>query len=141
MMRDRRQAAWRTPRRRRDEDAGILPLVNVVFLLLIFFIVAGELAASDPFPITPTESASETPAAPGRLIAFGAGGTLALDGVVMDEAALLATLDEALAREPATEIRIKADGRADATALVALLGSLREIGAATVTLMTVPEAP
>ena len=29
----------------------MLPLINVVFLLLIFFLLAGRLAATDPFPV------------------------------------------------------------------------------------------
>ena len=36
-------------RPRPGEDERILPLINVVFLLLIFFMLAGRLAVSDPF--------------------------------------------------------------------------------------------
>ncbi|HLS18750.1 MAG TPA: biopolymer transporter ExbD [Paracoccaceae bacterium] len=132
---------FRRPRREVDEDARILPLINVVFLLLVFFMVTGQLAAIDPFPIDPPESTSEGPSAEGHLIAFGAGGELALDGEVMGEDALLATLGPQLSGSGAPEIRIKADGGAEAMALVELLNRLREIGAEKVVLMTVPEGP
>ena len=37
----------RRRRRRFDADAGILPLINVVFLLLIFFMLAGRLTEAE----------------------------------------------------------------------------------------------
>lgn len=120
-------------------DEGVVPLINIVFLLLVFFMVTGRLMASDPFPIEPPESASEGPAAEGRLVALGPGGELALDGVVMGETQLLSALRDDLAEAAPPEIRIKADGEAQAMVLVALLGRLREIGAESVMLMTVPE--
>jgi biopolymer transport protein ExbD len=79
-MRRSRRDGFRAPRRRLDEDERILPLINVVFLLLVFFMVAGRLTAGDPFPIDPPESASEGSPPEGRLIAFGPNGELALDG-------------------------------------------------------------
>ncbi|HET7410840.1 MAG TPA: biopolymer transporter ExbD [Paracoccaceae bacterium] len=139
-MRGGRPRGFRTPRRRVNEDDRILPLINVVFLLLVFFMVTGRLTASDPFPIEPPVSASEGAPAEGHLIAFGPAGELALDGVVMDEARLLSALSAELTGGLHPEIRVKADGGAPATELVALLAGLREIGAETVTLMTVPEA-
>jgi biopolymer transport protein ExbD len=57
----------------------------------------------------------------------------------MGEAQLLSVLRDELARG-APEIRVKADGGAEATVLVGLLARLRQIGAESVTLMTVPEA-
>jgi biopolymer transport protein ExbD len=129
------------PRRRADEDERILPLINVVFLLLVFFMVTGRLMASDPFPIDPPQSVSDGPDAEGRLIAFGPDGALALDGVVMEEERLLSSLRDDFDDGTEPEIRVKADGGAQATELVALLAGLRGIGAETVTLMTVPQAP
>lgn len=131
---------FRRPRREVDEDSRILPLINVVFLLLVFFMVTGQLAATDPFPIEPPESLSEGAPADGHLITFGASGELALDGDIMAEDALLAALADRLS-DTRPEIRIKAHGAAEATLLVALLSRLREIGAETVVLMTVPELP
>lgn len=134
------QHGFRRPRRKPNEDDRILPLINVVFLLLIFFMVTGRLTAADPFPIEPPRSASDGAPAEGHLIAIGADGQLALDGAVMDEAALLEALGTILSRVANAEIRIKADGGGEAVELVALLARLRGIGAEEVTLMTVPEA-
>ena len=47
------------PPRPRNEDERILPLINVVFLLLIFFMLAGRLSASDPFQVEPPRSSAD----------------------------------------------------------------------------------
>ena len=44
--------------RRRPDIEPVLPLINVVFLLLIFFMVAGQLAPGLPANVTPPESAA-----------------------------------------------------------------------------------
>ena len=48
------------PRRPRGES--IIPMINVVFLLLIFFLLTAQIAPSTPFPLTPPDSASDIPA-------------------------------------------------------------------------------
>ncbi|MCK5875551.1 MAG: biopolymer transporter ExbD [Alcanivoracaceae bacterium] len=44
--------------RRRPDIEPVLPLINVVFLLLIFFMVAGQLAPGLPADVSPPESAA-----------------------------------------------------------------------------------
>lgn len=44
------------PASHRPEIEPVLPLINVVFLLLIFFMVAGQLAPALPADISPPES-------------------------------------------------------------------------------------
>ncbi|MEO0622183.1 MAG: biopolymer transporter ExbD [Pseudomonadota bacterium] len=125
-------------RARPSDDDRILPLINIVFLLLIFFMAVGRLSAADPFRIEPPRSESTGAAATEpHLIAVGAEGQLALDGTVLDEAALLARLAPE-AGAPIPEIRIKSDGGAEAVRVIALIEALRQRGIATVRLMTVP---
>ncbi len=122
---------------RRDEDERILPLVNIVFLLLIFFMVAGRLAATDPFPVEPALSAAEGEAPPEPpLILIAADGRLALDGAEMEEAALIEAVAARIASGGAAEARLKADGGAEAAALVALLAKLKTVGVETALLLT-----
>ncbi|EKE73496.1 ExbD/TolR family protein [Celeribacter baekdonensis] len=42
---------------RKRVTTGLLPMINVVFLLLIFFLIAGEMQRPEPFDITPPEIA------------------------------------------------------------------------------------
>lgn len=42
-----------TPEPRRQSTESIVPMINVVFLLLIFFLMTAKLAQPDPFEVTP----------------------------------------------------------------------------------------
>lgn len=130
----------RKPRAPLDDDERVLPLINVVFLLLIFFMVAGRLSSSDPFEITPMEAQTGEAVDPdGALLLIGPSGALALDGEEMDEDAVFARLSNARAADDAFRVRIKSDGGAEAIAVVRILERLRAIGVAEVKLMTVPD--
>lgn len=132
-----RQGIFAKRRAGGDEDERILPLINIVFLLLIFFMVVGRLSAADPFEIVPPRSASEgEPPNEPFLVAIGPAGELALNGELIDEEALLEQL--AVAGAGAQEVRIKSDGRATALSVVALMERMRTAGIASVRLMTVP---
>ncbi|MDZ7752785.1 MAG: biopolymer transporter ExbD [Gammaproteobacteria bacterium] len=129
---------FESPRPRNDEER-ILPLINVVFLLLIFFMVAGRLAASDPFHIEPPRSASGAAAeVRDMLVLVGADGRLALDGAVVDEATLEGAVAERLVHETTAEVRLKADGGAEAVRVVEVMELLREAGVERLKLLTVP---
>ena len=127
------------PPRPRDDEERVLPLINVVFLRLIFFMLAGQLAASDPFRIEPPQSASEGPAVARELrVLVGPEGELALDGEAMAPEGLRRALAERLEAESSLDIRLKADARVEATRVVEVMEWLREAGAQRVQLLTVP---
>ena len=133
----------RLTRRRPPEDADsrIMPLINIVFLLLIFFMVAGRLGASDPFDVTPPQTGHADEARmEGVEILLGADGAVALDAREMDRSALMAELARRLDDAPDTPVRLRADQGGEARALVALMQELRALGARDVTLITLPEA-
>lgn len=123
-----------------NDDDRILPLINVVFLLLIFFMVVGSLAATDPFQIEPPRSLNGEVGDPRDVVLLiGADGRLALDGAVIEPAGLQVAVTAKLATAADREVHVKADGGADATAVVALLETLRRAGAERVRLMTIPD--
>jgi len=125
-------------RPRASDDDRILPLVNIVFLLLIFFMVAGQLTRSDPFEIAPPRSASTGAAPEGpSVVLVAADGRLALDGEVMARAALLAAIAERLG--PDGRLRLRVDGRAGAVGIVDLVAGLKAAGARDIRLMTVAD--
>jgi biopolymer transport protein ExbD len=128
------------PARAKNDDERILPLINVVFLLLIFFMLAGHLAATDPFHIEPPVSASETePDEPGHVILVGTDGRVALDGNVLDDETLKSALS-GFVDSGATQFRLKADGAAAAVRLVEIMELLRSAGVEKVHVLTVPKA-
>lgn len=123
------------PSRKTDSEARILPLINVVFLLLIFFMLAGRLEQADLFEVAPPVSGKAAEAAPGDLQApreivllLAADGRLALDGAVMTPQALTAEVAARLAAQPDLPLVLKADGGAEALRVVEIMESLRAAG-------------
>ena len=128
------------PPTRKNEEERILPLINVVFLLLIFFMLAGRLAASDPLGIAPPKSSSDAPARKQEIVVFAAAdGRLALDNKMINEADLKTAVAERMTAGNAEEVHLRADGRALATRIVMIMEKLREAGVEKLRLLTVPE--
>jgi biopolymer transport protein ExbD len=122
--------------RERNSDEGIIPLINVVFLLLIFFMLAGKLSQIDPFEVTPPDSASESlPDGSTLTVLVGADGRIAFDGkpVKLEElAALLAGRDG----QDGAVLRLKADQQAEADRVIEVMESLRAAGIEKLSLLT-----
>ncbi|MCZ6465576.1 MAG: biopolymer transporter ExbD [Proteobacteria bacterium] len=130
-------------RRRRGVRENVVPLINVVFLLLIFFLLAGTLREPVPFDVEPPMAggASGGRLEPGaeRVLHLARDGRLALAG----KEVALAELPAALALSPtladrAEEIplRLRADARVPARTLIPLLEALRDAGVREVELVT-----
>lgn len=125
---------------RRSETENTLPLINVVFLLLIFFMVAGRLSQSDPFLVVPPHSISEVPPGGRDLVVhIDATGRIALEGNTVAAEHLAAEIAPLLGEGYA--VHLKADGAADATGVVAAMEALRDAGIERLLLLTVPGSP
>lgn len=116
-----------TPPRHTAEN--IVPMINVVFLLLIFFLMSAQIAPPDPIEVTvPDSTADAAPMDPNALY-VGADGTLAYSGVTGDAAlAALSGHDGVLS--------LRADATLPAAKLTALLPRLAAAGVAGVELIT-----
>lgn len=136
--------AFGKPRRRFvDEDQRILPLINVVFLLLIFFMVAGQLSKTDPITIDPPLSDSETELTEHvTQVLIGADGHLVVDDVDVPETGVAGAVRASIERSANTEVHIKADGDAEAADVIRIMQQVKDGGAATIKLLTtVRDAP
>ena len=122
-----------------NDDERILPLINIVFLLLIFFMLAGRLSAPDPFATEPPASASEAPAAAAGIeVLAAADGRLALDGRIVPETELVAAIERRLAAGASSDMRLRADGALTAARAIGIMDRLRKAGAEKIHLVTVP---
>ena len=117
----------------RVEDA-LLPLINLVFLLLMFFIVAGQLA-NDPLPDLPGTTQLEKERSPEADLMVKADGSWQVDGKSRQADTLLAALDEP--GEDAS-LRIAADEALTMADLEALLRLLEQGGYTEIVLLTEP---
>ena len=117
----------------RVEDA-LLPLISLVFLLLMFFIVAGQLA-NDPLPELPGTTQLEKERSPEADLMVKADGSWQVDGKTRQADTLLAALDEP--GEDAS-LRIAADEALTMADLEALLRLLEQGGYTEIVLLTEP---
>lgn len=114
------------PRKPRAES--IVPMINVVFLLLIFFLMTSQIAPPDPFEVSPPTANQQGEATAEPVLYINAAGTLHFDGVEGPAAITrLAPLANA-----ADVLLIKADARLEASALAKTLTSLTQAGFASV---------
>lgn len=96
-------------------DEGVLPLINVVFMLLVFFLLAGTLTSAEMLEIDPTASRSQAdPRDQDFVILIGAGGELAVGDALVSADTLAGLLPARIAEAPATPVWIKADAGAAA---------------------------
>ncbi len=123
------------PKRSTNSEDNILPLINVVFLLLIFFMVSGTLIQEPPFALTPptTKHAASLDAQP-EYLAIGADGRLAWVGEPIEPDALADRLSQRT--QPDAPLQVRADRRLEARALTELLAELRAGGVAQIQLLT-----
>ncbi|MEA1080036.1 ExbD/TolR family protein [Marinobacter qingdaonensis] len=119
----------------RVEDA-LLPLINLVFLLLMFFIVAGQLA-QEPLPELPGTRAEGQPQQPDADLMVRANG----DWLVAGQAV---AADQLAARLPAPEdagaLRIAAASSLSMAQLEELFRALEQAGFTEILLLTEPES-
>jgi len=115
----------------------MIPLINVVFLLLIFFMLAGRLTQQPPFDWTAPDSRSErTPGTEGVVVHVAKDGRIAVGGraVALDG---LRTAVQAAA-EAVGPVHLRADRAAEAKRVIAVLTQLRMAGVDAVRLYTRP---
>lgn len=112
-----------SPPRRRPKEA-IVPMINVVFLLLIFFLISAQITPPAPFDVTLPDATGGEAAAPTDTLYIDAGGQLAFN------AARGAAVYDALAARatPDATLQIRADAALDAGVLARLLPELAARG-------------
>ncbi|MAW88025.1 MAG: biopolymer transporter ExbD [Phyllobacteriaceae bacterium] len=112
-----------------------LPLINIVFLLLIFVMLSGVIRATDPLPIEPASAPaipSGTPA-PARTLYVAADGRMAWNG--LEDDAALDGLAAAFVAEDWERAWLKADRNAGAASIVQVTERLRSGGVTTLTMI------
>ena len=134
---------------RRKPPESIVPMINVVFLLLIFFLMTAQIAPPEPFEITPPDVTGDgTPAEGEFTLYLGPDGTLAYGETFGEEAALTALeaakdsycvaagCSDGVAPPP---LILRADARVPGARLARLMPLIAQAGFPAIQLVTVPE--
>ncbi|NOX41892.1 MAG: biopolymer transporter ExbD [Alphaproteobacteria bacterium] len=122
----------------RTARENIVPMINVVFLLLIFFLMTAQIAPPEPFKITLPQSRGDTVADGQATLYVDANGTQAFASARGEAVfGLLANLPAG------TPLLIRADAAFKASQLASLLARLAATGITDVAIVTVstPESP
>ncbi len=119
----------------------IVPLIDVVFFLLVFFMLVGRMDATAPFEVSPPEAGTgaDLPAG-GVTLSVAADGTLALDGAPIPSGALEGRMAGRLAGQPDLFIRVNAHRSAELRHVLPLVARLEAMGAREVALVVTPGA-
>ena len=128
----------RPPARQAPET--IIALIDVVFFLLVFFMLIGRMDATSPFEVTPPVAATgaDLPAG-GITVSISARGDAALDGVAVPD--LMAALVPQVENAPDKLIRINAHQAAELRHILPLIAELEAAGARDVALIVTPASP
>ena len=118
---------------------NITPLIDVVFILLVFFMLAGAIEKPDPVSVTPPQSVSDLQSTEEDVvILIDADGTVVFqDQVMRDDSELIRTATIWFAARPDSSIQLKADSEAEAVRVIEVMEALREAGAQYLVLLTV----
>jgi len=126
-------------RKKPPPQETIVSLIDVVFFLLVFFMLVGRMDATSPFTVTPPESlAGEDLPSGGTTISIGVDGQLALEGTEISETAMLDAVAQQLVTNPDLFVRINADGQSRLQKLLPLVSKLELEGVRDVVLVVTP---
>lgn len=133
-----------TVKRPKNDDDNLIPLINIVFLMLIFFIVAGQIQPSDGVKVESPSSVSDTELTPERLkVVISEQDELFIDGAQMPKETFedrLLTYVQTLPPEQKDKaaVVIKADGDLSVDSMQDYVKIIKTVGITHISLMTQP---
>ncbi len=122
-------------RSRRKPEIQISPLIDVIFLLLIFYAVTTQFVTDERLKLELPEAKTAEEVGVGRdeappEVTVSADGTVFIGGEVVPDAALEERIRELVERAPDRQIIVKGDRVADYGVVVRILDVARSVGAA-----------
>ncbi|MDO9637837.1 MAG: biopolymer transporter ExbD [Pseudotabrizicola sp.] len=135
-----------SPPPRRPAQENLLPMINVVFLLLIFFLISARLTPPEPFTVTPPEALAEAEAQGDFTLFISADGQLGYRDLLDDPALAAieaARTDHCTATDCDAEpprLTLRADTALPAARLAQILPRLSPLGFAQIELVAQPGA-
>ncbi|MEM1432155.1 MAG: biopolymer transporter ExbD [Pseudomonadota bacterium] len=119
----------------------VIVLVDIVFFLLVFFMLIARFDATAPFEISPpvATTGADMPGG-GVTLAIAQDGALAIDGAPASDGAWLAEIEGALGGSETPLIRVNAHAAADLRHLLPRLAALEAAALGEVVLVVTPSA-
>ena len=123
-----------------EEEINITPMLDVVFILLIFFIVTANFIKGPGLEVNRPDSETAEPTENAAiLIAVGNAGEIYMDGRRIDKRQVKANVVRLLAENPQGSVVIQADEKATADTIMAVMDGAREAGVYNISLASEPQ--
>lgn len=122
-------------------DRGMIPLINVVFLMLAFLVLAGQIEVHHRKLVVPKSASVVERADSHQTLTLFADGSLEYEGAEIQIEALPVVLERAVmneSEETRATVLVVADAQLLVSDLQNILNALQELGIQTVNLATLP---
>lgn len=124
------------PRKRRRE-LDLVPMIDVVFFLLCFFLIAGTIEKEDAVTIEPPDSRTSSPYMNKNFVLIVTkDGTLTFEDQPVSLAVLAVRLQPHLSKNKEMPLLVKADANLPADALTGIIKGLEQMGIINLSLAT-----
>ena len=132
-----RRAANRFSRTDEESDINLTPMLDVVFIMLIFFIVTATFIKQAGIDVLrPDAQSAEIKPTVSVLVAIGPNGEIWIDNKQVDEAGVRAQIERLHAENPKGGLVVQADRAAKYEKLTAVLNAARAAGMTEVAIST-----
>jgi biopolymer transport protein ExbD len=123
--------------KKKQEYESVLPLINIVFLLLIFFMLAGAFTKPDMFAVEIPDAASNNDANRDDItLLMNANGELAIETTRYSKDELISLIKNKLDNKGVV-VQLKADENVKSQDLIAMMETLSTTGLQSIRLLTV----
>ena len=123
-----------------EEDINVTPMLDVVFIMLIFFIVTASFTKETGIDVNrPSASTAEVKEQGNILVAITDGGEIWIDKRRVDPRALQANIERLHAENPKGSVVIQADTDSKNGLLVAVMDAARAAGIDNISLAAQPK--
>jgi biopolymer transport protein ExbD len=128
---------WSDTKKKQVNQIGLIPLINVIFLLLIFFLVAGTVESIDTFEVDLPASNSGAPKTHiDAIIYLKENGQIAVNDDVIEKENLRTIIKTLFIENPSQKITIKSDAQSSASILVDVIEMIESYGGEEISLVT-----
>jgi biopolymer transport protein ExbD len=122
-------------------DVAVVPMINIVFLLLLYFLVAGKLTdTAGPVIELPGGGGAAAMAPPATVLTLDAEGSIYLGAELISDEELSSYLGSLPASARLHHLQLRADSRADTAAVHRVMDACREAGIVAVEIATLDES-
>jgi len=124
-----RKRVWTTPNEEDEQEINVTPMLDVVFIMLIFFIVTASFVKESGIDVNKPQAQTVQPKEQANIvIAIDAAGRIWIDRRQVDPRAVRANIERLHAENPQGTVVIQADAEARTHDLVRVMDAARLAG-------------